>query len=150
MILFILSAFLMTGLAFSASQTGTSTTTTGTTSTTSKKGTTGTTDTKGTPTGATDTSKKTALSVDKSDTINKAAETASQFISDSTITAKIKTELLASKNISSLSISVATDKGVVTLSGTVESLPQKEEVVKITSHVSGVKSVIDQLTINRI
>lgn len=77
-------------------------------------------------------------------------ETVKQFINDATITAKIKTDLLASQSIGSLSISVTTDKGVVTLNGKVESKQEKEEVVKVTMSVAGVKSVVDQLKIEKI
>jgi len=82
---------------------------------------------------------------------NKPSQTAPvRFVTDATITDKVKTELLADKNIVSLSISVATDKGIVTLSGKVENQLQKDEVVKVTSQISGVKSVIDQLTVSQI
>ncbi len=76
-----------------------------------------------------------------------ATETAGQFISDSSITTDVKSQLLMQKDISSLSISVATDKGIVTLEGNVQSEAQKKEVVSIASQVKGVKSVNDKLII---
>jgi len=76
-----------------------------------------------------------------------ATETTGQFLSDSSITTDIKSQLLMKKDISSLSISVATDKGIVTLTGNVQSEAQKKEVVNIVSQVKDVKSVNDKLII---
>lgn len=70
-----------------------------------------------------------------------------QYISDTAITAKIKSNLIADKDIKSLSISVTTDKGIVTLSGNVENALQKQKAVTIATEVKGVKSVNDELTI---
>lgn len=71
-------------------------------------------------------------------------------LADTAITDKVKAELLANKNIHNISVSVATDKGVVTLSGLVANQTEKDEVVKITSQIEGVKSVIDQMGIGTI
>lgn len=75
------------------------------------------------------------------------ADWASQFITDSTITAAVKTDLLMDKDITSLSIAVSTDKGVVTLKGNVENELQKQKAVEIANKVTGVKSVRDDLLI---
>ena len=167
-VLLLLTVFLMSGLSFATTNTttGAGTTTTGTTTGTTTNNTTATPNTNSTTgtTTATPTNNTTSTTtntltsgknktsmLDKSNTTNKnKSEKPDQFIGDATITATVKSELLASKDIRSLSISVATDKGVVTLNGTVESAVQKDEVVKITSQVAGVKSVIDQLTVDRI
>jgi hyperosmotically inducible protein len=45
-----------------------------------------------------------------------------------------------------LEISVDTKDAVVTLSGTVDSAPMKERAKEIASNVSGVRSVVDNLT----
>ena len=81
-------------------------------------------------------------------TTAKQSETTGQFVSDTAITTKVKSELMTSKDIKSLSISVATDKGIVTLSGDVKNALQKKTAVKIAAHVKGVKSVKDELIVN--
>jgi hyperosmotically inducible protein len=83
----------------------------------------------------------------EADTTTTKSETTGQYISDTTITTKVKSALLASKDVNSLSISVKTEKGVVTLTGNVENVMQKRKVMKIASHVKGVKSVKDELVI---
>jgi len=54
---------------------------------------------------------------------------------------------MTSKDIKSLDISVDTNKGIVTLSGKVETKMQKAKAIRITSRVKGVKKVKDELTI---
>ena len=76
------------------------------------------------------------------------SETTGQYVKDTAITTKVKSELMTSKDIKSLSISVVTDKGIVTLSGNVENAMQKKKAVKIAMHVKGVKSVKDELVVN--
>lgn len=74
-------------------------------------------------------------------------ETATQYIKGSTITANIKTQLLADPDVKSLHISVKTVKGVVTLRGYVENAMQKEKAVSIAKNVDGVKTVKDELKV---
>lgn len=61
--------------------------------------------------------------------------------SDSWITAKAKTELLAEEKLKSLKISVETVKGQVLLSGFVATEELKNQAEKIVSGIKGVKSV---------
>lgn len=79
--------------------------------------------------------------------VKKNAQATEQYISDAAITAKVKAELLASLEMKVLSISVTTDNGVVTLSGTVDNSIQNEQAVKIASHVNGVKSVKNEIVV---
>ncbi|MFC0226622.1 molecular chaperone OsmY [Serratia aquatilis] len=67
------------------------------------------------------------------------------FMDDSAITAKVKSALIEDKTIKSNDISVETEKGVVTLSGFVDSQMQAEQAVKAAGKVEGVKSVSDKL-----
>ena len=78
-------------------------------------------------------------------TANTPVETTKQYLSDTEITTKVKSDLLANKDIKSLSISVTTNKGVVTLTGNVDTMMQKKMAGRITSHVTGVKSVKNEL-----
>ena len=66
---------------------------------------------------------------------------ASQYVSDSAITAKVKTALLADKNLKALDINVETQNGVVQLSGFAISSAQIVQAVDVTTNVKGVKDV---------
>ena len=61
--------------------------------------------------------------------------------SDSLITSKVKTRLLAEKNVSSLSIKVVTDKGVVYLMGIV-SRQEAETATELARQIGGVQKVV--------
>lgn len=88
-----------------------------------------------------------AYSSSEQSTMSNKTEMTTQYMSDAEITTKVKSELFASKDIKSLSISVVTTKGIVTLSGNVENTMQKKKAMKIASHVKGVKSVKDELVV---
>ena len=75
------------------------------------------------------------------DKVAVAASGAEQTISDSWITAKVKSTLLYSTNVSGSSIEVSTQGGVVTLSGKLTSGAEKALAVELTENVRGVKSV---------
>ena len=77
----------------------------------------------------------------------KASETTSQYLSDSAITTKVKSELLADSDIGSLHISVKTTKHVVKLTGYVATADQKEKAENIAKGIDGVKSVSNHLKI---
>ncbi len=66
---------------------------------------------------------------------------------DAAITAKVKSAILAEPGLKSLQISVDTKDGTVTLSGAVDNADLRERAKQITSSTSGVKGVVDQLTV---
>lgn len=68
-------------------------------------------------------------------------------IDDTVITAKIKADLLAEKDLKSLQISVETQKGQVILSGFVDNQATKEKAEVIVAKVEGVKSVKNSLVV---
>ena len=74
-------------------------------------------------------------------------ESTKQYIKASTITADIKSRLLADPDISSLHITVKTVKGTVFLKGYVDNEDQKTKVVEIAKEVKGVQDVRDHLRI---
>lgn len=80
-------------------------------------------------------------------TISSQASQAGQFISDSAVTTAVKANLLADSDIKSLVISVSTQDGVVTLSGSVDNELQRQKAFDIASKTSGVKSVKNDLVI---
>ena len=68
-----------------------------------------------------------------------------EFIDDSVITAKVKTLLAQDAGLKVFQISVETYKGVVQLSGFVDSQKTKEHAEKIARSVQGVVSVKNNL-----
>jgi len=70
-----------------------------------------------------------------------------ETIDDSTITAKVKTELLNDPATGGLRIDVDTFKGVVTLSGRVKSAAEQTEAIRVARKTSGVKDVKSTLQI---
>jgi osmotically-inducible protein OsmY len=84
---------------------------------------------------------------DLGNTLEQKADQAGQAIDDATITTSIKGKYLADDTLKGLDISVETDHGVVTLTGTVQSDSAKELATKIAQGVEGVASVNNQLTV---
>ena len=76
-----------------------------------------------------------------------AADKTGTAIEDSTITAKVKTALLADPDVKGLKIDVDTKDGVVTLKGTADKPANRDRAVTIAKDTSGVKSVENQLVI---
>lgn len=62
-------------------------------------------------------------------------------VSDSWITTKVKSTFIYSSNVGSSDISVATNEGVVTLSGKVSSGAERELAIALAENIRGVKSV---------
>jgi osmotically-inducible protein OsmY len=83
--------------------------------------------------------------------VRRKAQEAGQAISDATadarITAAIKGKLVASRDLSALSISVNTTAGVVTLSGTVPSTEAISKAMLLAMETDGVKEVISTLQV---
>jgi osmotically-inducible protein OsmY len=73
------------------------------------------------------------------------SESAGAYISDATLTTKVKTALLTEKNLDSTGIDVESTSGVVTLSGNVPSSAQIDQAVDVAKHVKGVKDVHNAL-----
>ncbi len=64
-----------------------------------------------------------------------------KYVADATVTTKVKTALLAEKNLNSLDINVETLNGVVQLSGFATSSEQIAQAVDVAMRVDGVKDV---------
>ena len=69
------------------------------------------------------------------------------YVDDSWITAKVKSEVAASSEVSALNITVNTTKGVVTLSGTVLSAKESAKAVEIARSVRGVVLVENDIRV---
>lgn len=68
-------------------------------------------------------------------------------IDDTEITAKVKAAIFAEPGLKTLQISVDTVRGVVTLSGSVDSQPSSNRAKELASAVAGVKEVENRLVL---
>jgi hyperosmotically inducible protein len=75
------------------------------------------------------------------------AESASNYIDDATITAKVKEAILKDSQLKVMQVRVYTLHGIVSLSGYVETDAQDSEAVKVATQTSGVTSVTDGLSV---
>ena len=66
---------------------------------------------------------------------------------DAATTAAVKTKLLGDTKVGGLKIDVDTKDNVVTLTGAVNSAEEKAEAIRLARNTTGVKKVIDKLTI---
>ena len=69
------------------------------------------------------------------------------YVDDSWITTKVKSDLIADKDISSTHISVNTTKGVVSLTGTAATRKESDKAAQIARAVSGVTAVENDIRI---
>jgi hyperosmotically inducible periplasmic protein len=76
-----------------------------------------------------------------------ASRTASQALDDATITARVKTALMAADDVKGLAIDVDTSQGTVRLTGTVETSTQSERAEQIARSADGVQHVQNQLAV---
>jgi osmotically-inducible protein OsmY len=74
-------------------------------------------------------------------------ESTGEYVDDSVITTKVKSLLAADDFLKSFQIGVETYKGVVQLSGFVNSQAAVDKAVQITRGVGGVKSVKNSLVV---
>ncbi len=70
-----------------------------------------------------------------------------EFVKDSVLTAKVKTALLQQKGLEGLAIHVNSYKGIVQLSGFVDSDVNKELAGQIARSVDGVQEVVNNLIV---
>lgn len=86
--------------------------------------------------------------IDRSATdMKRQGENVGDKISDASITAKVKTAIVAKPGLNAMQIDVDTVNGVVTLKGTVDSPQLLENATKVAQTVEGVKAVDNQLTV---
>lgn len=71
-------------------------------------------------------------------------------ITDQDITMAIEADLLFDNAISSHLIDVTTTQGIVTLSGSVNTLLAKDRALKIAQSIKGVRSIINQITVKQV
>ena len=83
---------------------------------------------------------------DMGDSMERRADQAGQAIDDASITATVKSKYLLDDTLKGLEISVNTDQGVVSLTGTVQNDAAKELATQIAQGTEGVVRVDNQLT----
>jgi hyperosmotically inducible protein len=76
----------------------------------------------------------------------KAAE-AGKAVDDASLTAKVKSALIAEPNLKSMTINVDSMAGVVTLKGTTDSQENRQKAAQIASTVEGVRDVKNELVV---
>ena len=74
-------------------------------------------------------------------------ESAGEFVDDSTITTKVKAALIHDPVVKALDVKVETFKGVVQLSGFVNSASEKLQAGTVAASVSGVTSVKNDIVV---
>jgi osmotically-inducible protein OsmY len=72
-----------------------------------------------------------------------------QYVDDKTISTRVKTALISDKQVKARNIDVETYKGVVELSGFVESRDEAVRAVSLAQQVDGVKSVKDDMHVRQ-
>ena len=72
-----------------------------------------------------------------------------RYVDDASITASVKTKLIADEQVKAGNINVDTYNGVVSLSGFVKSKAEANQAVALAGQVEGVKSVKDDLHIRQ-
>lgn len=71
-----------------------------------------------------------------------------QYVSDAGLTARVKTALAADSVTEAFEIEVETTRGVVLLSGQVDSPEEARQAVLVAQSIDGVRDVMDRLTVN--
>lgn len=74
-------------------------------------------------------------------------ESTGEYLDDSVLTTKVKTSILGDSKLKLLQINVETYKGVVQLSGFVDSKSAADKAVELARTVNGVKSVNNSLIV---
>jgi len=74
---------------------------------------------------------------------------ASKQVSDDVLTDSVRRKLANDQIVKGGAIEVIVKEGVVTMRGSVEYDKQKQRAAKVAKKVSGVKSVINELTVRR-
>lgn len=75
-------------------------------------------------------------------------EKSGAYVDDSWITSKVKSEMIADKNVPARDINVTTTRGVVTLSGKVDNWNASNRAAEIAQGVKGVTRVENDIHVN--
>ena len=87
------------------------------------------------------------VSKDAAQATKDAAVKTKDVTADASITSAVKTKLLGDPKVGGLKIDVDTKDNVVTLTGNVKSAAERDEAIRLAKTTTGVKSVVNKLTI---
>ncbi len=76
-------------------------------------------------------------------------KTAGETVDDATITAAVKSKLVADRAANLTRVDVDTNNGTVYLNGTVETAEQKARAEQLARQAQGVKAVVNNLQVQR-
>ena len=85
--------------------------------------------------------------IPKPETNEQPMSQAGEAVTDTWITTKVKSDLLATKDVSGSEIKVDTKDGVVTLTGNVETQAEADKAKSVAAGIKGVTSVDSQITV---
>ncbi|MGC4029364.1 MAG: BON domain-containing protein [Steroidobacteraceae bacterium] len=75
--------------------------------------------------------------------------TPSEYVDDVALTTKVKSDLLASKDVDGLDVNVDVKDGRVTLAGWATNAQERTRAARIARNVKGVKSVDNQIELKK-
>jgi hyperosmotically inducible periplasmic protein len=74
-------------------------------------------------------------------------ETVGSYVTDATLTARVKASMVEDKTVDAAAISVETLNGVVQLSGFAKTSAEKSQAERLALKVGGVKSVLNSIAV---
>jgi hyperosmotically inducible periplasmic protein len=80
--------------------------------------------------------------------VERGADNTKRAASDTAITTKVKSALLADEKVKGTKIEVETKEGTVTLTGTAKSPAEKEHAERLASSVEGVRNVVNRISVS--
>jgi hyperosmotically inducible protein len=87
------------------------------------------------------------VATDVKESASSMAESTGEYMDDSAITAKVKWAIMRDPVLETLEISVATNDGVVSLTGAVDSQQSIDRATEVAREIPAVKSVENHLTV---
>ena len=78
---------------------------------------------------------------------SRAGEKVDAFVSDAELTGKIKSKMALDDVVRARTIDVSTTAGVVTLGGTVRSVAERDQALRLARETKGVTRVVDHLAL---
>ena len=70
-----------------------------------------------------------------------------EFVTDAGMSAKIKSKMALDEVVRARTIEVSTTDGVVTLTGTVQSVAERDQALKLARDTKGITRVVDHLVV---
>lgn len=100
-------------------------------------------------TGGTNTERARERAAELGEKAADAAAKVQEGVTEASITAKIKAKMALDDSVKARSINVTTTGSVVTVSGTVQSVPEHDRAIALARETIGVSQVVDHLRVQR-